>query len=167
MQCYACGQASSARCPRCGRSFCHLHGDAQCAGCRASLTSLPSPLLFRSVLLLLAFSLGLGIWHLVAWPAFPAPAHRELAYGPASSTPSEKQGAAPAATVQSERSDLAVASPTPRPTPTRARQRYIVQQGDSLVAIAAEFTTTVAAIAEANNLPDPDTLRIGQELIIP
>ena len=167
MQCYLCGQASSARCPRCGRSFCHLHGDTQCEGCRASLTSLPSPLLFRSVLLLLALSLGLGIWHLVAWPAFPTPAHRGLAYGPASSIPSEKQGAAPAANVQSERSDLAVASPTPSPTPTRARQRYIVQQGDSLVAIAAEFNTTVAAVVKANNLPDPDTLRIGQELIIP
>ena len=167
MQCYACDQAASARCPRCGRSFCHLHGDTQCAGCRASGVLLTSPLLFRSALLLLALSLGLGLWHLVAWPAFPAPAQRGPVNDTVTSIPSEKKDAASAATVQSERSDLAVASPTPSPTPTRARQRYIVQQGDSLVAIAAEFNTTVAAVVEANNLPDPDTLRIGQELIIP
>jgi hypothetical protein len=46
------------------------------------------------------------------------------------------------------------------------RAQYRVQSGDTLVEIAAQFDTTVAAIQEANGLTGSD-LRIGQVLNIP
>jgi LysM repeat protein len=54
-----------------------------------------------------------------------------------------------------------VASPSPS-----FRATYRVKSGDTLVGIAAEFNTTVAAIQEANGLTGSD-LRIGQLLNIP
>jgi len=44
---------------------------------------------------------------------------------------------------------------------------YTVQSGDTLYSLARRHGTTVAAIVQANNLPDPNNIRIGQELIIP
>lgn len=43
---------------------------------------------------------------------------------------------------------------------------YVVKKGDTLVAIAAQFKTTVAAIKELNGLKD-SSLKIGQKLKIP
>jgi LysM domain len=48
-----------------------------------------------------------------------------------------------------------------------ARRTHIVSQGDTLWAIAGTYGTSVDLIAEANALPDPDRLSIGQELVIP
>ncbi len=48
-----------------------------------------------------------------------------------------------------------------------ATTTYTVQKGDMLSAIAKRFGTTVAAIVAANNLTNPDSLKIGQRLIIP
>jgi len=44
---------------------------------------------------------------------------------------------------------------------------YVVQSGDTLLAIAAQFGVTAEAIQEANGIVDPRRLQIGQELIIP
>lgn len=44
---------------------------------------------------------------------------------------------------------------------------YIVQAGDTLFSIAVRFNTTIAAIQQANNLENPNALRVGQRLIIP
>jgi LysM repeat protein len=43
---------------------------------------------------------------------------------------------------------------------------HVVAAGDTLADIAAHFGTTVAALVEANQLSNPDLLRIGQELSI-
>jgi LysM repeat protein len=65
------------------------------------------------------------------------------------------------------------ATPTPEPpTPTpqpAARRTYVVQRGDTLRGIAAQFNVSVQALLEANNLTaeQADALRVGQELIIP
>jgi LysM repeat protein len=63
--------------------------------------------------------------------------------------------------------------PTPRPsrsaadpTATPAPATYVVQEGDTLNAIATQFGTTVTAIREVNGLPS-DVINIGQVLIIP
>lgn len=62
---------------------------------------------------------------------------------------------------------------TPRPVPTdtpagpEGSQTYIVRSGDVLVNIAAQFGVTVNAIVQANNLSNPNALRVGQTLIIP
>ncbi len=59
------------------------------------------------------------------------------------------------------------ATPKPTPVPRATPRTYVVQSGDSLSAIASRFGTTVQAIINANGLKDPNTLSIGQVLIIP
>ncbi len=44
---------------------------------------------------------------------------------------------------------------------------YTVQAGDNLLAIAQQFNVTVQAIMAANNIANPDLLRVGDQLIIP
>ena len=58
--------------------------------------------------------------------------------------------------------------PTETPQPA-ARRTYVVQSGDTLRSIAAEFDVTVQALLEANDLTtaQADSLRPGQELVIP
>jgi soluble lytic murein transglycosylase-like protein len=48
-----------------------------------------------------------------------------------------------------------------------AATTYIVRPGDTLSTIAARHGTTVAALAAANQIPNPDVIRIGQLLHIP
>jgi len=61
------------------------------------------------------------------------------------------------------------AEPTPDPTPTPAppQQTYVVQEGDTLAEIAAEFGTSVAALQAANGIEDPNEIAIGEVLVIP
>ena len=59
-----------------------------------------------------------------------------------------------------------LATPTPAPTPVPVRI-YVVQQGDTLSAIAATFGVGVQSIVQANNLASADDIVIGQRLIIP
>ncbi len=44
---------------------------------------------------------------------------------------------------------------------------YVVRAGDTLYGIALRYGVTVQAIVNANNITNPDRLRIGQRLIIP
>lgn len=44
---------------------------------------------------------------------------------------------------------------------------YVVQPGDTLSAIAKQFGVSVDAISEANGITDVNSIRPGQELIIP
>jgi LysM repeat protein len=44
---------------------------------------------------------------------------------------------------------------------------YIVQSGDTVSAIARRFGTTVKAIVDANDIADPNVVRVGQRLLIP
>jgi len=46
-------------------------------------------------------------------------------------------------------------------------QTYTVQPGDTLYAISVKFHTTVAALAQANNITNPNLLAVGDELVIP
>ena len=60
------------------------------------------------------------------------------------------------------------ASPTSEPTPTVATTiTHIVEAGDTLYDLAQKYDTTIEAIVEANDLPDPNSLKLGQKLIIP
>ncbi|MFN8377755.1 MAG: LysM peptidoglycan-binding domain-containing protein [Anaerolineae bacterium] len=54
------------------------------------------------------------------------------------------------------------ASPAQQTTTT-----YVVQWGDTLYSIAVRFNTTVQAIAQANNISNPNLIFAGQTLIIP
>jgi LysM repeat protein len=42
-----------------------------------------------------------------------------------------------------------------------------VQPGDQLGRIAARYGVTVAAIQKANDIADPNLIRVGQRLVIP
>lgn len=53
------------------------------------------------------------------------------------------------------------------PRPPRSPLIYTVAPGDTLSQIAALFNTTVAAIAAANNIVDPNLIFVGQRLTIP
>jgi len=64
-----------------------------------------------------------------------------------------------------------VSSPSPTraasPTPTATLVTYVVVTGDTLARIASRYGVTVQAIVAANNLKDPNVLRVGTVLIIP
>ncbi len=71
----------------------------------------------------------------------------------------------PAPTLDADATATAYASLlAPSPTPAGL---YIVQPGDTLSDLAIRFGTTVADIIAANGLTDPDSLQVGQPLIIP
>src|SRR5581483_27256 len=58
-------------------------------------------------------------------------------------------------------------APATNPTLAAANTSYIVQAGDTLYSIALKFNTTIEAIQQANNLTNPNTLAVGQRLLIP
>jgi LysM repeat protein len=52
---------------------------------------------------------------------------------------------------------------------TRAKvdeTHYVIQAGDNLWAIAQRYGTTVAALAQLNNIPDPELIHPGNILLI-
>ncbi len=53
------------------------------------------------------------------------------------------------------------------PTPTPGPFRHVVQTGETLGSIAIRFGVEPLAIAEANELVNPDALSVGQEILIP
>jgi LysM repeat protein len=57
------------------------------------------------------------------------------------------------------------AAPTPTAMPKRTT--YTVRPGDELKHIAAENNVSIWKIIAANDIPNPDSLKIGQELHIP
>jgi uncharacterized protein YkwD len=58
-------------------------------------------------------------------------------------------------------------TPSTSPTPTLAPVSHTVQKGEILLSIAEEYDTTVEAIMLANEITNPRTLQVGQQLIIP
>lgn len=97
--------------------------------------------------------------------------------GIAVGSPSPGASASPSPTLSAppteEPSSPATAVPTPATTPTPAvtpaptATIYVVKAGDQLARIAAKYGVTVAAIQEANNIKDPNLIRVGQKLVIP
>lgn len=51
-----------------------------------------------------------------------------------------------------------------KPKPAKQAETYTVQSGDTLSGIAEDFGTSAKAIAEENNIDNPDLLSVGQEL---
>lgn len=72
----------------------------------------------------------------------------------------------PSVSVEPSASATPVVTPGPTPTPAPTPVTYIVQQGDTLNAIAQRFGTTAQAIMDANGLTS-DVINPGQVLIIP
>ena len=61
----------------------------------------------------------------------------------------------------------ATPSPTPTPPPPEVSDTYTVQPGDSLADIAALYSTTVEALLQLNDLPEPSLLYSGQIIVVP
>ncbi|MEX2225210.1 MAG: LysM peptidoglycan-binding domain-containing protein [Dehalococcoidia bacterium] len=57
--------------------------------------------------------------------------------------------------------------PAPTPTPSSIGQTYVVQSGDIPETIAAQFGITTAQLLAANPGVNPNSLQVGQVLIIP
>ncbi|HLF28749.1 MAG TPA: FxLYD domain-containing protein [Anaerolineae bacterium] len=62
-----------------------------------------------------------------------------------------------------ERTPLPTFTPAPTPTPVV----HIVQPGETLIDIAQQYGITLDALQAANGVLTPETLQIGQQLIIP
>jgi LysM repeat protein len=52
-------------------------------------------------------------------------------------------------------------------TPAEPAQTYIIQRGDTLRIIAERFGVTINALAAANGIANPNTIYVGQALVIP
>jgi LysM repeat protein len=87
----------------------------------------------------------------------PTPTEASLGITLAPPTPSPTLAVTP--------TDTPAPTATPAPTPTPII--YIVQAGDTLLGIALKFGVTVAVIQQTNGIINPQSLQIGQELIIP
>jgi len=57
--------------------------------------------------------------------------------------------------------------PAPTATPIPSPQEYVVKASDSLSGIANAANLTSAELAEFNNIENPDSLKVGQKLLIP
>jgi LysM repeat protein len=56
---------------------------------------------------------------------------------------------------------------TPTPGPTTTSRSHTIQAGESLSGIAYEYDVSIEDLMRANDISDPDTIYIGQVLIIP
>ncbi len=86
---------------------------------------------------------------------------------------------APAAIIADPTAEIATPTATPPPTPTPAPTLeetpgrtlvdgyYVVQPGDTLLAIAYDFSVTIDALIVANPGLDPDLILPDQEIVIP
>lgn len=83
---------------------------------------------------------------------------------PPTPTPSPSPTPTVTPTPSSSAPDAPTAVPTVAPTP--APQQYVVQEGDTLAAIAQQFGTTVSALQALNDIEDPNEIVIGQVLRI-
>ena len=162
--CYACTAEAVGRCRGCGRNFCAAHGDSVCAECaglgpslRPPLAPLPSRRLFRGAVAALVVAVAASLFLLIAQPDV---------WPPPSATGTAPSIQASEATPPAETSPSA--EPTPRVTPPAgAMRRHVVAAGDTLLALAIRYDTTVEGIATANQLSPPYSLSIGQVLLIP
>jgi LysM repeat protein len=96
----------------------------------------------------------------------PSAAATAFATEAATAAPTDEPTAAP--------TDVPTATPAPTEAPTAAPEptaprKYTVQPGDTLRSIAEQFNVSVKSIIDANQLSDAeaDSLRVGQELVIP
>lgn len=62
---------------------------------------------------------------------------------------------------------MPIAIPAEGSSGSGSTRTHTVKSGDTLYALAVKYGTTVAALATANNLSDPNNIRAGQVLVIP
>ncbi len=91
-------------------------------------------------------------------PAAAPPAPKPMQEPPRAVSPT------PAPAVEQSAAPPPTAAPARPHIPTRG---YLIQPGDTLAGIAAQFQTTVADLLAANGLSDPNLLIVGQTIQVP
>ncbi len=181
MECYACDQAATRHCARCGKPYCPNHGgdpasagQALCAGCLDPLSAAPSSAVFRaSIFALLAASI-FALWLIVRPPSVPGEGSPVLQPQPTSQItpaptkqPGATQGPGGSATPAPGGSGATpVATATPAPT-TAGPIEYTVQDGDTWYGIAEAYGVDATNLAAVNGLTLDDLLHAGQVIVIP
>ena len=133
---------------------------------------LPGVWLVRGTILLGAFALVVGVFLLFSTPTLPHETERTA--GAPRSTPVEPRGARTAPGPAQPSPGVVAPAPVPPPTagaaPTagaQAARRHTIQSGDTLLAIAERYDTTVDAIRAANPGLSENALQVGAEIAIP
>ena len=120
--------------------------------------SLPPWIVIAGIVLLIVV-IGIVAFVLLGGPA-------RFGLSGAATTPTAARTRTPSAVTPLVTVILATVAPTPSVGPTPVTLKYRIKPGDSLIEIAARYKVSVQAIKDANNLRD-DTIRVGEELIIP
>ena len=103
----------------------------------------------------------------------PAPTTAALAQAPTNAPPTAAPSAVP--TPEASNTPAATAVPTIAPTdlptatpmPAGAFIEYTVQRGDELLQLAKKYNVSAKEIMANNEIPNPDSLVVGQVLRIP
>ncbi len=170
MDCYACDQAATQHCSRCGKGYCADHGAgpeaggaALCSECLSPVSAAPSNVIFRSSLFALLIASVLSLWLIVRPPNLPGEGS-SLRPQPtaADSTAGPTKGPDfPTPTPAGE-------APTPTPAAeTPAANEYTVVEGDTWFGIAGAFDVDAESLAAVNGLTLEDFIQPGDVLVIP
>jgi hypothetical protein len=157
--CRFCPAPAEALCPRCTTPYCALHGGVACDECARPAGGLPSGTFVRGIVAVFVAAVALALPLLLFRPRLP---------GEHPPTPSANVsgGAGPTPAARSEGTAPSLGGGTATPV-TSASQRYTVQPGDTLGAIAARHGVSVDDLIAANPGIDPQRLQIGAEIVIP
>ena len=172
MECFYCGSPAPVRCLRCRRAICPDHGDGLCVRCEDPAFAVPSPRLFRGVILTSLVAAVLGLWIVLkpsgaSEPSLP-PASPQPSVAAARPTTAPSPGPQPSPTATTGPSPAAgpIPSPSPGLAPVLVR-RYTVGPGDNPSLIAEKCGVTTAEILSLNPGLNPTRMQIGQELLVP
>jgi LysM repeat protein len=89
---------------------------------------------------------------------------------PSNSAPPPTLAPATATPIRPTPTPVLTEASTPAPKPkvnADSAKTYTVQPGDELKQIAAAYGVSIWKIIDANDIPNPDSLRVGQDLQIP
>jgi LysM repeat protein len=101
-------------------------------------------------------------------PATPTPPPTATPVPMPTATASPVPAATATPTAEPSPTPTAPATPTATPTPLPpAVTVHVVRPGDTLLSLAAEYGTSVSALAQANALADPNIIYVNQRLLVP
>jgi len=177
LTCFACENAPTQQCPRCGRPYCDEHGEDVCDACLQPASGLPSFTLYRGSLLALLIGTILAVWLLIQPPGGESNAPQTGTVLTPTPEVSEDITPGPDSTLVLGGSPVPGTTPGPggeeTPTSSGGTGTYTVESGDTLLSIcglvapAMDPDECVSQIVSANDLPDESTINVGQELVVP
>ncbi len=184
MDCYACSNEATRQCRRCARVYCEVHGGDLCAECLNPASTLPSFNLYRGSLLALLVGTAVALWLLVRPPGSGESGEAQIGIINLTPTPivTEEVVSTPTPVRATPETPAAGATATPSAQATATSEStpeprvYIVQDGDTLTAIAERFAPLgidpfdyaqqiVDASPSLSSVDEP--IQPGQTLVLP